>query len=84
MQIPSYVLNTHLRVWVEEMVALCRPDQIHWCDGSQAEYDGLCEQMVASGTFICSLSKADAGPTNNWVHPRQMKETLKGCSTAVW
>src|SRR6478736_2423570 len=52
MQIPDYVTNTKLRKWVQEMVALCKPDLVHWCDGSQAEYDLLCEQMVESGTFI--------------------------------
>ncbi len=51
MHIPSYITNKKLLAWVEEMVALCKPDQIHWCDGSQVEYDHLCEQMVASGTF---------------------------------
>jgi phosphoenolpyruvate carboxykinase (GTP) len=103
--IPNDITNTRLRAWVDEMVALCKPDQVHWCDGSQQEYDQLCEQMVEAGTFIrldpdkrpnsflarsdpgdvarvedrtfiCSLSKTDAGPTNNWVHPREMKETL--------
>ncbi len=107
MDIPSYITNMTLHAWVKEMSALCKPDQIHWCDGSQEEYERLCEQMVESGTFIrlnsakrpgsflarsdpsdvarvedrtfiCSLSKADAGPTNNWLHPRVMKETLKG------
>jgi phosphoenolpyruvate carboxykinase (GTP) len=44
--------NKHLIRWVEKMAALCRPDRIHWCDGSQEEYDGLCEAMVQSGTFV--------------------------------
>lgn len=99
--------NRHLLRWVEKMVELCQPDTVHWVDGSQAEYDTLCEQMVAAGTFvklnqkkwpgcylarsdasdvarvedrtfICSLSKEAAGPTNNWVNPYDMRKTLKG------
>lgn len=102
---PANLNNEKLRNWVEEIVALCKPDKIHWCTGSQEEYDTLCEEMVQSGTFIrlnqekrpnsflcrsdpsdvarvedrtfiCSLSKQEAGPTNNWVHPREMKATL--------
>jgi len=104
---PEYVKNVELIRWVDEMVALCKPDQVQWCDGSQAEYDSLCEQMVESGTFIrlnpekrpnsflarthpsdvarvedrtfiCSLSRKDAGPTNNWKNPREMKIELRG------
>ncbi len=107
MNIPDHITNARLRTWVEEMVALCKPDNVHWCDGSQEEYDQLCEQMVESGTlirlnpemrpnsylarsdpsdvarvedrtFICSLSRIDVGPTNNWINPREMKETLRG------
>jgi len=107
MEIPAYISNKKFCTWIESMVALCRPERVHWCDGSQQEYDRLCEEMVASGTllrlnpekrphcflarsdasdvarvedrtFICSLNRNDAGPTNNWVHPREMKQTLNG------
>ena len=98
--------NKHLRRWVEKMADLCKPDQIHWVDGSKAEYDALCAAMVESGTFtklnqklwpgcyharsdagdvarvedrtyICSLSKEAAGPTNNWVNPYEMRKKLR-------
>ncbi|HEY9793597.1 MAG TPA: phosphoenolpyruvate carboxykinase (GTP) [Candidatus Obscuribacterales bacterium] len=51
-QTVSYSNNTNLNAWVAEMAALCEPDQVHWCDGSQQEYDRLCGEMVKSGTLI--------------------------------
>ena len=44
--------NAKLLAWVKEWEALCKPDRVHWADGSQAEYDRLCEEMVQAGTFI--------------------------------
>ncbi len=52
MEVPNYVTNAKLRNWVEQMVALCKPDNVHWCDGSQEEYDLLCSQMVSAGTLL--------------------------------
>jgi len=44
--------NRQLLRWVDEIAQLCNPDRIYWCDGSQQEYDRLCEQMVTSGSFV--------------------------------
>jgi phosphoenolpyruvate carboxykinase (GTP) len=52
LEAPSTVKNKELAAWVKEMAALLKPDQVYWCNGSQEEYDRLCEEMVVSGTFI--------------------------------
>ncbi|HSS46753.1 MAG TPA: phosphoenolpyruvate carboxykinase (GTP) [Burkholderiales bacterium] len=49
---PAYVKNKRLKEWVAQMAVLCKPVRIYWCDGSQEEYNRLCNEMVASGTFI--------------------------------
>ncbi|MGI6667932.1 MAG: phosphoenolpyruvate carboxykinase (GTP) [Acetivibrionales bacterium] len=101
------IANKKLQDWVKQMAEMCQPDNIHWCDGSQEEYDALLQQMVDSGmatrlnpekrpgcylfrshpsdvarvenrTFIASKSKEDAGPTNNWIDPVELKATMEG------
>lgn len=49
---PDQVNNPKLKAWVDEIVSLCQPDNVYWCDGSEAEYDRLCAEMVKNGTMI--------------------------------
>jgi phosphoenolpyruvate carboxykinase (GTP) len=109
---PAPTKHARLVQWVREIAELTQPDKVHWCDGSQAEWDALTQELVAAGTlkqlnpekrpnsfyaasdpkdvarvesrtFICSEKAEDAGPTNNWLDPAEMradlKQLFKGC-----
>ncbi len=98
--------NKRLLAWVAEVAELTTPDRIEWCDGSDAEWNRLTQELVASGTltplnsekrpnsflarshpsdvarvedrtYICSVKEEDAGPTNNWMEPSEMKTILR-------
>jgi phosphoenolpyruvate carboxykinase (GTP) len=48
---PSFVTNQKFLGWLEEVIELCQPSDIHWCDGSGEEFEHLCGRLVEAGTF---------------------------------
>lgn len=103
----TWTTNAKLRAWINSAIELCQPADVFLCNGTQTEYDALCQKMISTGTcvklneskrpnsylsrstpddvarvedrtFICSQKKSDAGPTNNWRDPEEMRGVLNG------
>ena len=101
---PSTYVSSYaqLQSWVDEVAALTKPSEIHWCEGTPEEWVSITDRLVDAGTFtrlndqkkpnsfycasdptdvarvedrtfICSVDAEDAGPTNNWMAPDEMK-----------